>query len=194
MMHGKLIMGATKLSAAVTLIITAAVPAAAQSNSTQDTIGALGNLFGALAQAGAKSKALKQWQAQDARVIQCINTMYSSKNITADSFVASGVGPNDQRVAPVIAICKTVMTAEPKTNFPCNVTNGRGQQVSSSCSESYAVSRNGSLVPVSRDDFLRAAGSGEEVQVANFETTEASSARLQAEQQQAAAEKQRFLA
>ena len=183
---------ATKLVAALALLVGTTTSALAQSNQTQNTIGALGNLFGALAQAGAKANALKQWQAQDAQIIQCINTIYASKNITADSFVAAGVGPNDQRVAPVITLCKAVMAAQPKVDFPCNVTNANGQQVASKCSEAYAVSRNGSLVAVSRDDFLRAAGNGEQVQVANFETAEANAARLQAEQLQA--ERKRFMA
>jgi hypothetical protein len=166
---------------ALAALAVATSPASAQSNSTKDTIGALGNLFGSMAKAGAKSKALKQWQAQDAQVVQCINTIYSSKNLTADSFVAAGVGPNDPSMAPVINICKVVMTTPPKTNFPCNVTNANGQQVASTCSESYAATRNGSLVAISRDDFLRAAGNSEQVQLANFETVAAQNARLQAE-------------
>jgi hypothetical protein len=179
---------------ALATLAVATSPASAQSNSTKDTIGALGNLFGSMAKAGAKSKALKQWQAQDAQVIQCINTIYSSKNLTADSFVAAGVGPNDPTMAPVINLCKVVMTTPPKTNFPCNVTNTNGQQVASTCSESYAATRNGSLVAISRDDFLRAAGNSEQVQLANFETAEANAARIRVEQQQAAVERQRFLA
>lgn len=187
----------------VASLISATAPLSAQSNSAQDTIDALGNLFGALAQAGAKSKALKQWQAQDAQVIQCINTIFSSKNITADSFVAAGVGPNDPSVAPVINLCKVVMTTPPNTNFPCNVVDSKGQQVATTCNESFAVEANGSLSAISRDDYLRAIGRGQNGQVANFETTEANAARLteearqrraerEAEYQRAVAERKRF--
>lgn len=172
-----------KMVAVIALAITSGTPTMAQSNSSQSAVGA-----------SAQERASKQWRAQDAQIIQCINTIYAAKNITADSFVAAGVGPTDQRVAPVITLCKAVMTAQPKVNFPCNVTNSSGQQVESTCSESYAVSRNGSLVAVSRDDFLRAAGDGEQVQVANFETVAAQNARLAGGRQQSEAERDQYWA
>lgn len=148
------------LIAAIALVVTAASPTMAQSNSSQGAVGS-----------SAQANALKQWQAQDAHVIQCINTIYADKNITADSFVAAGVGPTDQRVAPVIKLCNVVMTAKPKTNFPCNVTSANGKQLTSTCNESYAVNVNGSWKPVSRDDFLRALGAGQQAQVLNFEVS-----------------------
>jgi hypothetical protein len=157
----------------------------AQSSSAQSSLDGIVNLFGALAKAGAKSKAQKQWQAQDQQITQCINTIFAVKNIDTNSLIAAGIGPNDTRVAPILTLCNAVMTAQPNTNFPCNVTNAAGRDVSSICSESYATLRDGSLVPVSRDDFLRAFGNGEQVQVANFETTAAQNSRLSEERRMA---------
>ena len=163
----------------------------AQSNSTEQTIGAVSDLLGMIAQGAAKANAKKAWSQLDPQVVQCVNTIFESKNITADQFVAAGVAPNDARVAPIINLCNVVLTTQLKADFPCSVTNSMRQQVSTACVESYAVDNNGTLNPVSRDDFLRAFGNEQKVQVANFETTDAQKTRLMAEQQQAEAARQK---
>ncbi len=166
----------------------------AQSNSTEQAIGAAANLLGILAQGAAKGNAQKAWSQLDPQVIQCVNTVFEAKNVTADQFVAAGMAPNDARLAPIINMCSAVLTAQPKENFPCNVTNSKGQEVPTKCVETFAVETNGTLNPVSRDDFLRAVGNDQKVQIANFETQDAQNSRLQAERLAAEAERQRYLA
>jgi hypothetical protein len=166
--------------AAVALLAASTSPSLAQSNN-QSTIGALGNLFGALAQAGAKSKAQKGWAQVNPQMTQCVNTMFSGKNVTVDHLIAAGIAPDDQRIVPVINACNQFLSAKPRTNFPCTVTNSKGQQVGTTCNESYAKEVNGSLVALSGDDVLKAVANGDKLVAANFETAEASAARLSAE-------------
>ncbi len=180
--------------AILALAVTAAAPASAQSNATQDTIGALGNLFGALAQAGAKAKAQKSWAQINPQVAQCVNIAFSGKKITVDQLVAAGLTPEDQRVAPLITFCNAVLTTELKTNFSCTTPNAQGQQVPTMCSEIYARDENGGFTQLTQEDFIRAVGASEKATVATLETTEANAARLQIERQQAEAARQRFLA
>jgi hypothetical protein len=169
--------------AAFTTMALSITPVKAQAKSNQSGIEALSNLFGAIAKAGAKSKAVKQWKSQDPQLIQCVNTIFSSKSITTDTIAASGLGPTDQRISPLIDLCKAALTAQPRTNFQCNVANERRQMVDTICDESYAVFRKGSWVAISREDFLRAVGDGEKVDVKPFETGIARTKRVRAERQ-----------
>lgn len=176
------------------LSLNVATEALAQTNSGQNAAGGILGLFGTIAQEAAKSNARKRWDQTTPEIKQCVNTMFAAKNISVDQIAAAGIAPNDARISQLVASCQTIMTAQPKTNFPCNVTNSKGQQVATTCNESFAKEVNGSLVPISRDDFLRAAGNGEKVQVANFEAVAAQNARLAEERRLAEAERQRFLA
>jgi|GEM_PF-6988998 len=187
----KIIRLVTAAMAALALTVSAASHAIVQSNSKQDPIGAIGNLFGTLAKAGAKSKAQKGWSQTSPEVKRCVNLMFSSKNVTVEQIAAEGIAPNDQRIAPIVNACNQFVTVQLRTNLPCTVTNSKGEQVNTTCMESYAKEENGSLVAISGEDFLRAAGNSEKVVSANFETADANAARLQAEQQQAAAELQK---
>ena len=171
--------------AAFTTMALSITPVKAQAKSNQSGIEALSNLFGAIAKAGEKSKAVKQWKSQDPLLIQCVNTIFSSKSITTDTIAASGMGPTDHRISPLIDLCKAVSTAELRTNIQCNVANERRQMVDTICDESYAIVRKGSWVAISRDDFLRAVGDGETVDVKPFETGIARTKRGRAERQAA---------
>lgn len=170
-----------KAAAFAVVLATSSMPVAAQSNKAGDTIGALGNLFGALAQAGAKSKAQKGWAQTNEQVRACVNTTLSSKKIAVDQLIAAGISPTDARVSPLVTSCNQIMSAQLQTNIACNVTNSKGQQVQSLCNQVFAKDVNGQLTEVSRDDFLRAAGAGEKVQVAILETSAANAARLEGE-------------
>ena len=116
--------------------------------------------------------------------------MLTSKNVSVDQFADAGIAPNDQRVAPAINACNQYLTTPLKTDFPCTVTNSKGEQVTTTCNQSYAKEVNGALVPISGEDMLIAAGGGEKVVAGNFETTVAQKARL-AQEEWAAAEAQR---
>jgi hypothetical protein len=175
----------THLIAVFTATALSITPAKAQATSNQSGIEALGNLIGAIAKAGAKSKADKQWKSQDPQLTQCVNTIFSSKSITTDTIAASGLGPTDQRISPLIDLCKAALTAQPRTNFQCNVANERRQMVDTICDESYAAFRKGSWVAISRENFLRAVGDGEKVDVKPFETGIARTKRVRAERQAA---------
>ncbi len=183
-----------KISLSV-LLISATMPTAyAQSRQAQDTAGAIGNLFGALAKAGAKSKAQKGWAQISEPVKACLNITLESKKITVEQLLAAGISPSDERVSPLVTSCNQIMAAQLQTNIPCNVTNSKGQQVQSICNQVFAKDENGQIFEVSRDDFLRAAGNGEKVQIAVLELSSANSARLAEEERLAEAERQRFLA
>lgn len=179
-----------RIAAAFLLIFTSATSAGAQSNQTENTINALGNLFGALAQAGAKANAKKKWGQVTPEVKQCLNLMLTSKNVSVDQFADAGIAPDDQRVAPAINACNQYLTTPLKTDFPCTVTNSKGEQVTTTCNESYAKEVDGALVPISGEDMLIAAGGGQKVVAGNFETTVAQKARL-AQEEWASAEAQR---
>jgi hypothetical protein len=189
-------------SFAIAAFITGGItPVSAQSNQTQEAIGTLGNLFGALAQAGAKSKAKKGWATTSEPVKVCVNMMLASKNLTVDKILAAGVAPTDQRVATLVTFCDQVLAAQLQTNIACNVSDSKGKPVSSTCNQVFAKNANGTIVEISRDDFIRAAGNGENVQIGVFETLVANAGRLQAErrdveakQREVEAERQRFLA
>lgn len=177
------------------LLISGTVPAAsAQSRQAQDTVGAIGNLFGALAKAGAKSKAQKGWDQISEPIKACLNTTLESKKITVEQLVAAGIAPSNDQVAPLVTSCNQIMTAQLQTNIPCNVTNSKGQQVVSTCNQVFAKDENGQIFEISRDDFLRAAGNGEKVQIAVLELSSANSARLAEERRLAEAEKSRLAA
>lgn len=191
MNHLKYLGLVSKLLAVFALVGFASMPAKAQENSPQNTIGAIGNLFGALAQAGAKANAERAWAKVNPQITQCANTMLSGKNVTVDQLIAAGLGPNDQRIAPIINACNAVLTAQLRTNFPCNVTNAKGQQIMTTCNESFAKEVDGSLVALSVDDVILAAGNGEKITAANFETLEAQNARLAEEKRQEQTEYQR---
>lgn len=163
-------------------------PAVAQDNA----VGAIGNLFGALAQAGAKAKAQKGWAQVNPQTTQCVNTMFSSKNVTVDQLIEAGLAPNDKRLAPIMNACNAFLTAQLRTNFPCTVTNAKAEQVETTCNESFAKEVDGALVPISGDEVILAAANGEKVSAGNFETEEAQQARLASEQRQAAVERQKF--
>ena len=183
-----------KISLSV-LLISATMPTAyAQSRQAQDTAGAIGNLFGALAKAGAKSKAQKGWAQISEPVKACLNITLESKKLTVEQLLAAGISPSDERVSPLVTSCNQIMAAQLQTNIPCNVTNSKGQQVQSICNQVFAKDENGQIFEVSRDDFLRAAGNGEKVQIAVLELSSANSARLAEEERLAEAERQRFLA
>lgn len=156
---------ATVFLTALTLVACPIVPAFAQSSSTQ-------------------SPAQKAWAETSFQVKKCINLMFSSKNLTFDQIAAAGIAPNDQRILPAIKACQQYLTTVPRTNFPCTVTNSKGEQISTTCNESYAKEVDGSLVAISGEDFLRASGNGEKVVAANFETIDARNARLSAEERQ----------
>lgn len=117
----------------------------------------------------AKSDAEKKWAEVGPQIRQCVNTMFSTKNINVDQISDSGMSPTDKNIAPVIELCQTVTTAQLKANYPCKVTNSKGEQVSTTCSQSYAKAVNGKWVPISRDDFLRAVSKGEQVNIGDFE-------------------------
>jgi len=164
-----------------------------QTRQNQQSSNPLGDLIGMIANASAKSKAKKGWAQVAPEVHQCVNTMFASQNVKVEQFIAAGMSPTDANMAPIIELCQTVMAAQLKTNFACNVTNAKGQQVATTCSQSYAKEVNGKWASVSRDDFLRAAANDEKVTVGNFETAAAQNARLAEEKrlaQEAAAKEE----
>lgn len=161
-----------------TLSISLATASFAQSRQNQQGANALGDLIGMIANASAKSDAKKKWAKVSPEIQQCVNTMFSSKNVNVDQIIAAGMSPTAKDIAPVIELCQTVMTAQLKTDFSCNVPNSKGVQVPTTCVQSYAKAVNGKWAPVSRDDFLRAVGNDEKVIVGDFETTVAQNARL----------------
>lgn len=172
----KLMRVAGKLMAALALLVSATYPAMAQSN--QNAGEAIGQLFGALIQAGAKSNAQRGWGKISPQVKQCLNLMLTSTNVTVDQLAEAGIAPSDQRVTPAIEACNKYLTTKTRSNFPCAVTNSKGQQVASTCNESYAKEVNGSLVAISGEEMLIAASHGEKILAANFETQAAKEARL----------------
>ena len=131
-----------KISLSV-LLISATMPTAyAQSRQAQDTAGAIGNLFGALAKAGAKSKAQKGWAQISEPVKACLNITLESKKLTVEQLLAAGISPSDERVSPLVTSCNQIMAAQLQTNIPCNVTNSKGQQVQSICNQVFAKDEN----------------------------------------------------
>lgn len=176
-----------------TLSISLATASFAQSRQNQQGANALGDLIGMIANASAKSDAKKKWAKVSPEIQQCVNTTFSSKNVNVDQIVAAGMSPNAKDIAPVIELCQTVMTAQLKTDFPCNVPDSKGVQVPTTCVQSYAKAVNGKWAPVSRDDFLRAVGNDDKVNVGDFETAAAQNARLAEEKrlaQEAAVKKE----
>jgi hypothetical protein len=163
---------------AVTLALSVTTASSAQFRQNQQSSNPLGDLIGMIANASAKSKAKKRWAQVAPEVHQCVNTMFASRNVKVEQFIAAGMSPTDANMAPIIELCQTVMTAQLKTNFACNVANAKGQQVQTTCSQSFAKAVNGKWAPVSRDDFLRAAANDEQVTVTDFETAAANTARL----------------
>lgn len=164
-----------------------------QARQNQQSSNPLGDLIGMIANASAKSKAKKGWAQVAPEIQQCVNTMFASQNVKVEQFIAAGMSPTDANMAPIIELCQTVMTAQLKTNFTCNVADAKGQQVPTTCVQSFAKAVNGKWVPVSRDDFLRAAANDEKVNIADFETQAAQNARLAEEKrlaQEAAAKEE----
>lgn len=160
-----------------------------QTRQNQQSANPLGDLIGMIAQASAKSKAKKRWAQIGPEIQQCVNTYLESRNITVQQMMAEGLSPDHEKVTPIVTMCQSVMTTQLKANFPCNVTNAKGQEVPSTCSQSYVKSANGKWMPISRDDFLRAGSNNETVNIADFETQAAQNARLAGERRQLAEER-----
>ncbi len=138
--------------------------------------------------ASAQSRqAQKGWAQISEPVRACLNTTLESKKLTVEQLVAAGIAPSDERISPLVTSCNQIMAAQLQTNIPCNVTNSKGQQVQSICNQVFAKDENGQIFEVSRDDFLRAAGNGEKVQIAILETSVANAARLESERRVALA-------
>lgn len=129
-------------------------------------------------QAQSVSNTQREWRQVDPQVKQCINLMLSSKNVSVEQLGAAGIAPNDQHISPAINACNQYLATPLKTNVPCTVTNSKGLQVATTCNESYAKEVDGSLVPISGDEMLVAAGNGEKIAASLFETTVAQTARL----------------
>lgn len=161
-----------------TLSLSLATASFAQSRQNQQGANALGDLIGSIAQASAKSKAKKGWAQVAPEIQQCVNKFFESKNINVEQIIAAGLSPTHEKMAPIITMCQAVMATQLKADFPCKVPNSKGEQVATTCVQSYSKAVNGKWVPVSRDDFLRAAGNNEQVNVADFETVAAQTARL----------------
>jgi hypothetical protein len=131
-----------------------------------------------IANASAKSNAKKKWSKVAPEIQQCVNTYLESRKITVDQIIAEGLPPTHEKAAPIVTMCQTVMAAQLKTDFQCNVTNAKGQQVPTTCVQSYAKAVRGAWIPISRDDFLRAGSNNETVNIADFETQAAQNTRL----------------
>lgn len=138
--------------------------------------------------ASAQSRqAQKGWAQISAPIRACLNTTLEPKKLTVEQLSAAGISPSDERISPLVTSCNQIMAAQLQTNIPCNVTNSKGQQVQSICNQVFAKDENGQIFEVSRDDFLRAAGNGEKVQIAILETSVANAARLEGERRVALA-------
>lgn len=170
-----------------------AAPANAQSPGQQDAFGAIGGLLGALAQAGAKSRAERGWAQASEPLRSCVSLAFSAKNVSIEQLVAAGIAPSDKRLAPIMTFCNQLMSTELKTNFPCNVPNSRGLQVSSLCDQKFAKDEGGLVSEITRDEFIQRVGNGEKIQIAVIETAAAKQARLYEEQKAVEAERQRYL-
>ncbi len=161
-----------------TLATSALYPAVAQSRQYGQQTSPIADLIGMIANASAKSNAKKKWAKVSPEIQQCVNTFSESKNINVDQIIAAGISPTHEKILPIVTMCQTVMSAQLKSDFPCTVTNAKGQQVPTTCVQSYVKAVRGAWVPVSRDDFLRAGSNNETVNVADFETTVAQNSRL----------------
>jgi len=126
----------------------------------------------------AQANAQKMWEQVPPPVQRCVNLMFSSKKVAFDQIAEAGIAPDDQRISPVINACKQYLATSLRTNLQCTVPNSNGQQVATTCNESYAKEVDGSLMAISGDEMLIAAGNSEEISVQAFETIEAQKARL----------------
>lgn len=149
-----------------------------RSRQYQQSDNPLDALIGMIGRVSAKSKAKKKWAQVGPDIQQCVNTYLESRKITVQQMIAEGLSPDHEKVTPIVTMCQTVMATQLKANFPCNVANAKGQQVPTTCVQSYAKAVNGKWVPVSRDDFLRAGSNNEQVTIADFETQAAQNTRL----------------
>jgi hypothetical protein len=157
-------------------------PSVAQSRNNAQPDNPIGDLIGAIARASAKSNAKKKWSKVAPEIQRCVNTYLESRKITVDQIIAEGLSPIHEKVAPIVEMCQSVTTAQLQVNYPCNVANAKGQQVPTTCMQSHAKAVNGEWVPISRDDFLRAASNKETVSITDFETQAAQDARLAEEE------------
>lgn len=167
-----------------------AAPAFSQNDPTANAIGGIVGLFGAIGQAAARSNAQKKWDQVRQDVRTCVAITLSPRRIVMDQIIGAGIAPTDQRIAPIVNMCSAVIDTPLRNDFACTVKNSEGAEVETRCYESYAKTVNGSLVPISRQDVFDLAGRGEKVDSGNFEIDSARSARLQAEEQKAQAERQ----
>jgi hypothetical protein len=195
---GRKLRTALYVASVVMLAMSISPQARAQSQQYSQGTNPILDLIGMIANASAISSAKKKWAKVSPEIQQCVNTFSESKNFNVDQIIAAGLSPNHEAIAPMVTLCQAVTTAEMKTDFPCNVTNKEGKQVQTTCVQSYAKAVRGAWVPISRDDFLRAASNNETVSVADFETIVAQNARLSEERRilseaAAKAEATRFL-
>jgi hypothetical protein len=153
-------------------------PSVAQSRNNAQPDNPIGNFIGAIARASAKSNAKKKWSKVAPEIQQCVNTYLETRKITVDQIIAEGLSPTHEKVVPIVEMCQSVTTAQLQVNYPCNIANAKGQQVPTTCMQSHAKAVNGEWVPISRDDFLRAASNNETVSITDFETQAAQDARL----------------
>lgn len=137
----------------------------------------------AVGQSDKVQEAQRGWAQTSEPIRACINTMFATKNLSVDQLIAAGIGPTDKRMAQLIISCNQILSAQLKSNIPCTVTNSMGQQVQSTCNQVFAKDENGTVSEISRDQFIRAVGNGEKVQIATLETLAANESRIAAEHQ-----------
>jgi hypothetical protein len=162
----------------VAIALSFIAPSVAQSRQYGQQTSPLVDLIGTIAKASAKSNAKKKWSKVSPEIQQCVNTYLASRKITVDQMITEGLSPDHEKVTPIITMCQSVMAAQLKANFPCNITNSKGLQVATTCVQSYAKAVSGKWAPISRDDFLRAGSNNEQVTIADFETQAAQNTRL----------------
>ncbi len=162
----------------VAIALSFIAPSVAQSRQYGQQTSPLVDLIGTIAKASAKSNAKKKWSKVSPEIQQCVNTYLASRKISVDQMITEGLSPDHEKVTPIVTMCQSVMAAQLKANFPCNITNSKGLQVATTCVQSYAKAVSGKWAPISRDDFLRAGSNNEQVTIADFETQAAQNTRL----------------
>ena len=136
----------------------------------------------------------KTWVTVPPDVKTCLGFALARNNLTVDGLISSGVSARDPRLGSVMNSCNIIANRQLRINVPCQISDERMGQVSTVCSEYYAQNSNGTIITISRDDFIRISSSGASgISVILRETPEGKVARLEQARLKAEADRQNYL-
>ncbi|MDA1335227.1 MAG: hypothetical protein O2794_04465, partial [bacterium] len=147
----------------------------------QDNSGGILRLFGGILQSAAAEAAKKEWKKMPAQNALCIEAGANSKQTSIADIIKKGIKPSDQRLAPLISTCQSIVKKFPIENdVPCRLTGSDGKPVNTRCVKTFFKSSSNRKNKIDPQEAYQMffSGRSKEVGHGSFETQDAERTRL----------------